>query len=136
MTHHLAALDSDATDDQLARAITGYLLNAENPAGPFKLAYKFNANDAPPPVQCDRIVAGHTMCAIERKDKEQARKWIKDVLAAGLYVQRFEGKGYHTPVAGGSLKDARDTIAARERMADFDAKRTAPDGYLDDDIPF
>jgi hypothetical protein len=138
MAHHLAEFDSDATDEIIAAAIAGYLLNIQ-PAGPFKLAYKFDANSAPPPVKCDRIVQAHTMCAIERKDKEQCRKWLLEVLKAGLYVQRFTGKGYFTPVAGGSVKDARDSIAARLRMADFDAKRTTPNGYLDDDeseIPF
>jgi hypothetical protein len=131
MTHHLAALDSDATDDQLARAITGYLLNAENPAGPFKLAYKHNANKDAPPHVCDRIVQGHTMCAVERKDKEWCRTWLIEALAKGLYVQRFSGQGYFTPIAGGSVAEARKTIEARKRMADFDAKRT-----LDDEIPF
>ena len=136
MTHHLANLDASATDEQLSNAIAGYLLNTDNPAGPFKLGYEFDANKAPPPVKCDVLARGRKLCTIERKDKEAARAWIKDVLSQGLYVQRFVGNGFHTPVAGGSLKSARDTILARTRMADFDAKRTAPDGYLDDEIPF
>jgi hypothetical protein len=132
--HHLAELGSDATDDQIARAITGYLLNVGNPSGPFKLAYKFDAKSGPPPLHCDRIVQGHTLCAVDRRDKEWCRSWLLQALAKGLYVQRFDGNGYFTPIAGGGVAEARKTIAARERMADFDAKRVLPG--VDDEIPF
>ena len=134
---HLADLDLNATDDLIARTITGHLLRVENPAGPFKLAYKFEGvKDGPPPHHCDTIMGGMKLCAIDRADKEYCRQWIIDALLKGLYVQRFVGRGYYTPVAGGSIESARFTIRTRERMKEFDAKRTAPDGYIDDDIPF
>jgi hypothetical protein len=130
--HHLADLDASATDEQLGRAICGHLLNAHNPAGPFKLGYKFDATKDAPPLKCDVLMQGHQLCTIERKDKEFCRMWILSALTLGLYVQRFAD--WRTPVAGGSIKRARETIATRARMADFDAARTInPD---DDEIPF
>lgn len=133
--HHLADLTANADDESIARAITGYLLNAENPAGPFKLGYDFDATKDKPPHHCDRIANGHKLCVIERTDKEYCRQWIVDALKLGLYVQRYRGSGYSTPIAGGSIKNARQTIETRERMASFDATRTMP---IDDDseIPF
>ena len=138
MTHHLKQLGSDATDDQIARAITGHLISAHNPLGPFKLAYKFDANNAPPPHHADVLVQGKKLCAVSRRDKEWSKKWILEALLKGLYVQRFsDDRGYFTPTAGGSIVEARQTIASRERMADFDAKRTMPGADMDDaEIPF
>jgi hypothetical protein len=134
--HHLADLTRASTDGDIARAITGYLLNEHNPAGPFKLAYEFDAKNNKPPHHCDRIVNGHTACAIERSDKEWCRTWLLIALNQGLYVQRYAPtSGWHNPIAGGSIKNARQTIETRERMADFDAKRTMP-MTPDDEIPF
>jgi hypothetical protein len=138
--HHLADLDVNSTDDQIARAITGHLLNSENPGGPFKLAYKFEGvKDGPPPHQCDKIIGGQKLCAVDRANKEWCRQWILDALGKGLYVQRYSGaagSGYFQPIAGGSVESARFTIKTRARMAEFDKTRTAPKGYIDDDIPF
>lgn len=133
MTPHLAGLDGTATDEQLSNVIAAYLLSAENPAGPFKLGYDFNALTAPPPVKCDIQAQGHTICAIERTDKGVARAWIKDVLAKGLYVQRYVGSGWRTPVAGGSIKSARYTLEVRERKRLLWDQTTPQD---DDEIPF
>lgn len=137
MTHHLADLDTSATDDMIARAIAGHLLNTDNPGGPFKLAYQHEAKDAPPPHSCDRIIHNLKLCVVDRKDKEWCRTWILEALGKGLYVSRYSGgSGFFTPVAGGSIKGARHTLDARKRMAEFDATRVAGTGYLDDEIPF
>lgn len=132
---YLAEFDADVTDERLVCAIAKDLLRIE-PAPPYKLAYKYiNPNDAPP-YPCDMILTRAALCCVERNDKAYAREWIKGALMAGQYVQRFSrGAGYREPIASGSIKSARETIAMRIRMADFDAKRTInPD--IDDEIPF
>jgi hypothetical protein len=137
LTHYLANLTSTATDDEIAAAIADHLLRVDNPAGPFKLAYEHPAWDRPPPIPCDHIERSATLCSIERADPKWCRDWLLKVLRAGLLVHRFAGRGFYQPVAGASIKTARESIRTRERMAAFDATRTAPDGYLDnDEIPF
>lgn len=122
----------DSSDSDIADAIIDHILNTHNPGGPFKLAYKFDANSGPPPVKCDRIVRDHTHCASEFQMKEKAALWLRAVLHAGLYVQRFVGKGYFEPIAGGSIKDVRESIAAQLRRLNY----SAIPGDLDDEIPF
>ncbi len=117
-------LAADSTDAEVAAAIADDLLNAGHPGGPFVLGYNFDAKRAPPPIKCDKLVREATLCTVDRSNKQWCRQWLVEVLVFGLYVQRYAGRSYFTPIAGGSIKEVRQRIKRRSCPID------------DDEIPF
>jgi hypothetical protein len=120
-----AGLDADSSDAEFVRVISKYLLDAGNPAGPFQLAYEFDARHAPPPVRCDRIMRGGKLCAIDRRDRGFCERWVHDALGAGLYVERFSSSTFRDPIAGCSIDHIRRKLVGR---LEYDASQ--------DEIPF
>jgi hypothetical protein len=126
-------LTEDATDEQIARAIAGHLLNTFNPGGPYKLGYDYRDRTQPPKVKADKLVHKHAVAGIERKDKEQARAWIVECILAGLVVRRYIGEGWNTFCASGSI-----TGTKRDLNRKFNPPKQKIGGNLDDDdsVPF
>lgn len=121
-------LDESATDEQIAKAIAGHLLNIYNPGGPYRLAYDYPDRTKPPPVIADKLVHKHKLACIERKDKEQARQWIVKAVLAGLTVYRYAGDDWCTITASGSIENVKHKL---------DRKFNPPKRKdLDDEIPF
>lgn len=123
-------LTEDATDEQIARAIAGHLLNIYNPGGPYRLAYDYTDHTKPPTVRADKLVHKHKLMCIERKDKEQARKWIIEAVMAGLVVHRYAGNDWRTLTASGSIESVKHKL---KRKFNPPQPRELD---LDDDIPF
>lgn len=136
MSNALAHLSTDSSDDDIGDAIVENILRADNPGGPFRLGYEFAGHAGPPPVKGHDVVLNRTLCVVEITDRQWAAQWIRDCLAAGLRVQRFVGHGWRTPITGNSIRDARSTLEARERMNRFDERRVQMPLAPEDEIPF
>ena len=122
----------DANDNQIAHVIATYLLNVENPAGPWHLAIHHDARKEPCPVMCDRIIHNRGLCAIERADKEICRLWIVKALKLGFTVERYVRRGYRDPVALGNIETVKVTLHYRAAQAAL----TPAQQEIDEEIPF
>lgn len=123
------ALTAADTDPTIAMALADYLL-----AGvcyPIKLSLNHNAKAAPCPVRIDR--PGLKQSSVTLTAADTARMWIIDALSRGYEVTTTTQRGQETK----SIAAIRKTIAWKQEMAEWRAKRGAGGAYDDDDqIPF
>jgi hypothetical protein len=124
-------LDESASDEQIAKAIAGHLLNIYNPGGPYRLAYDYPDRTQPPPVVADKLIHKHKLACVERKEKEAARQWIIKAVMAGQTVYRYAGDDWRTVVAAGSIHSVKYKLDRK-----FNPPKPRERTDLDDEIPF
>lgn len=124
----VAALTSDATNQQIAETLATYLLVAKTP--PITLSINHNAKAAPCPLLIDR--PGAKSSSVTLRNVAQARAWVIDALLRGYEVTCGTRRGQESR----SIASEQRAIAYRKEMDAWRAKRAAAGPDIDDEIPF